>query len=132
RAMLFGFDTNRLKAVAFGVAGALGGAAGMLYAPQQGLVTPQSIGFVLSADLVIWAAVGGRGKLLGPVVGTIVIGVLTSELRDRIDWWEILLALVFILVVLRFPQGLVGAVEPFWRRLGGHSVQLPRRAAGTR
>ncbi|MGE0803270.1 MAG: ATP-binding cassette domain-containing protein [Lautropia sp.] len=111
RAMLFGFDTNRLKAVAFGVSGALGGLAGMLYAPQQGLVTPQSCGFVLSADLVIWAAVGGRGKLLGPVIGAVVVGLLTSELRERIDWWEIVLALVFIIVVLRFPQGLAGALE---------------------
>ena len=62
RVMLFGFDTNRLKAVAFGVSGALGGLGGVLYAPQQGLVTPQLCGFVLSADLVIWAAVGGRGR----------------------------------------------------------------------
>ena len=45
RVVLFGFDTNRLKAVAFGVSGLLAGIGGALYAPQQGLVTPQLCGF---------------------------------------------------------------------------------------
>ena len=89
RVVLFGFDTNRLKAVAFGVSGLLAGIGGALYAPQQGLVTPQLCGFVLSADLVIWAAVGGRGKLLGPVLGALLIGAATSALRDSFRFWEI-------------------------------------------
>src|SRR5262249_38727220 len=66
RVAFFGFDTARLKAAAFGVSGALAGAAGVLYAPQQGLVTPEQCGFALSADLVIWTAVGGRRFVLGP------------------------------------------------------------------
>jgi branched-chain amino acid transport system permease protein len=83
-------------------------------------VTPQLCGFTLSADLVIWAAVGGRGRLLGPVLGAIVIGAATSGLRDRFQFWEIGLAIVFILVVLLFPQGAVGAFAPLERRwLGG-------------
>ena len=53
RVVLFGFDSNRLKAVAFGVSGLLAGIGGALYAPQQGLVTPQLAGFALSTDLVI-------------------------------------------------------------------------------
>ena len=92
RVVMFGFDSNRLKAVAFGVSGLLAGIGGALYAPQQGLVTPQLCGFALSADLVIWAAVGGRGRLLGPVLGAIVIGAATSALRDRFQFWEIGLA----------------------------------------
>ena len=118
RVVLFGFDTNRLKAVAFGVSGLLAGIGGALYAPQQGLVTPQLAGFALSADLVIWAAVGGRGRLLGPVLGAVVIGALTSSLRDRFQFWEITIAIVFILVVLLFPQGLIGAFTPLERWLG--------------
>ena len=71
RLKLFGFDTDQLKAVAFGVSGLMAGIGGAIYAPQQGIVTPQVIGFGLSADLVIWAAVGGRASLLGPVIGTL-------------------------------------------------------------
>ncbi|HEX7437774.1 MAG TPA: ATP-binding cassette domain-containing protein [Caldimonas sp.] len=117
RVVMFGFDTNRLKAVAFGVSGLLAGIGGALYAPQQGLVTPQLCGFALSADLVIWAAVGGRGRLLGPVLGAILIGALTSGLRDRFQFWEITIAVVFILVVLLFPQGLIGVFAPLERWL---------------
>ncbi len=134
RAAMFGFDTNRLKAVAFGASGLLAGIGGALYAPQQGLVTPQLCGFALSADLVIWAAVGGRGRLLGPVLGAIVIGALTSGLRDRFQFWEIGIAIVFILVVLLFPQGLVGVFAPlerWWDRGARRAapVAAPERSA---
>jgi branched-chain amino acid transport system permease protein len=134
RVAMFGFDTNRLKAVAFGASGLLAGLGGALYAPQQGLVTPQLCGFALSADLVIWAAVGGRGRLLGPVLGAIVIGALTSGLRDRFQFWEIGIAIVFIVVVLLFPHGLVGVLAPLERWWGrgarrSASVAAPERPA---
>src|SRR5262249_10883048 len=69
RLQLFGYDTNQLKSVAFGVSGLMAGIGGVIYAPQQAIVTPQVVGFGLSADLVIWVAVGGRPRPLGPVVG---------------------------------------------------------------
>jgi len=122
RVVMFGFDSNRLKAVAFAASGLLAGIGGTIYAPQQGLVTPQLVGFALSADLVIWAAVGGRARLLGPALGAVAIGVLASELRDRFPYWEIALAIVFIVVVLFFPEGLAGAFAPLAR--------LGRRTAG--
>jgi len=136
RVVLFGFDTNRLKAVAFGASGLLAGIGGALYAPQQGLVTPQLCGFALSADLVIWAAVGGRGRLLGPALGAIVVGVLASELRDRFPYWEIALALVFIGVVLLFPEGLAGMFVPLARRFArggppGAPIAAPARPETT-
>jgi branched-chain amino acid transport system permease protein len=118
RVVLFGFDTNRLKAVAFGVSGLLAGIGGALYAPQQGLVTPQLCGFVLSADLVIWAAVGGRGACSGRCWARCSSGALTSVLRDTFRFWEIAIALVFIGVVLVYPQGLIGVLAPLERRFG--------------
>ena len=132
RVALFGFDTNRLKAVAFGTSGLLAGIGGALYAPQQGLVTPQLCGFALSADLVIWAAVGGRGRLLGPMLGAIVVGALTSALRDRFRFWEIAIAIVFILVVLLFPQGLAGVVAPLGRLFARRRRALAPLAAPAR
>ena len=126
RVSSFGYDTANLKAAAFGVSGALAGAAGVLYAPQQGLVTPEQCGFALSADLVIWTAVGGRRFVLGPVVGTVLIGVLTAELRDRIGWWEIVVAAVFIAVVLWAPGGFAGLAATLgrtWRRAGGDAAR---------
>jgi branched-chain amino acid transport system permease protein len=112
RLQLFGFDTNQLKSVAFGVSGLIAGIGGAIYAPQQGIVTPQVVGFGLSADLVIWAAVGGRGSLLGPVIGTLVVGSLTAQLRDTFQFWEVLMAVFFIVIVLVFPKGIAGLAEP--------------------
>ncbi len=134
RLLLFGFDTNRLKAVAFGVSGLMAGVAGAIYAPEQGIVTPELVGFGLSADLVIWTAIGGRGSLLGPVIGTLVVGSLSSQLRDSFVYWEVLMAIFFIVVVLAFPQGIVGLtapLEPYFaarRRLREPITVSPRAA----
>jgi branched-chain amino acid transport system permease protein len=117
RLQLFGFDTNQLKAFAFAMSGLMAGIGGAVYAPQQGIVTPQAVGFALSADLVIWAAVGGRGSLLGPVVGTLLVGSLTAQLRDTLPFWEVLMAIFFIVIVLVFPKGVAGLAEPFARFL---------------
>jgi branched-chain amino acid transport system permease protein len=117
RLKLFGFDTDQLKAVAFGVSGFMAGIGGAIYAPQQGIVTPQVIGFGLSADFVIWAAVGGRSSLLGPVIGTLLVGSLTAQLRDTLPFWEVLMAVFFIVIVLAFPRGIAGLADPLVRRL---------------
>ena len=117
RLQLFGFDTNHLKAFAFGTSGLMAGIGGVIYAPQQGIVTPQAVGFGLSADLVIWTAVGGRGGLLGPVIGTLLVGSLTAQLRDTLPFWEVLMAGFFIVIVLAFPKGVAGLAEPLARFL---------------
>ena len=106
RLQFFGFRTSLLKAAAFAASGGLAGLAGALYAPHQGIVTPQAVGFLLSAELVIWTAVGGRFGLLGPVAGAVLIGFLASGLRDAFSYWEVVVALVFIAVVLYLPGGL--------------------------
>jgi branched-chain amino acid transport system permease protein len=117
RLQFFGFNTSGLKAVAFAVSAALAGLAGALYAPHQGIVTPQAVGFLLSAEFVIWTAVGGRASLAGPVAGAVIIGFLASELRDTFRYWEVIIGLVFIVVVLRLPQGFVGIAETLLNRI---------------
>ena len=134
RVRFCGFAVQNVKAVVFGISGVLAGIGGALYAPQQNLVTPQLCGFILSADLVIWAAVGGRATLYGPVVGAVLIGILTADLRDEITWWEVVLAAIFIVVVLYFRQGLMGFVEPLferlWRRPAARDIGGPARPPG--
>ena len=111
RLQCFGFRTSRLKALAFAVSAGVAGLAGALYAPHQGIVTPQAVGFLLSAELVIWTAVGGRASLAGPVLGAVAIGFLASGLRDAFLYWEVVVALVFVVVVLRWPGGMVGILR---------------------
>ena len=111
RLQFFGFRTSRLKALAFATSAAVAGLAGALYAPHQGIVTPQAMGFLLSAELVIWTAVGGRTSLAGPVLGAVAIGFLASGLRDAFLYWEVAVALVFVIVVLRWPDGWRGCSD---------------------
>ena len=129
RLTFFGYDTAFLKALAFGISGVLGGVAGVLYAPHQGLVTPNLAGFILSAELLIWTAVGGRKTLFGPVIGAILVGSLTAELRDVIPIWELMVAALFIFVVLFLPDGIAGWPERlfqrvFGRRFSGDEINL--------
>ncbi|WP_420583524.1 ABC transporter permease subunit [Ruegeria sp.] len=112
RLSYLGFDPNLLKTAALGISGFLGGVAGVLYAPINNLVTPDLFGFALSTNFVIWVAIGGRMTLYGPVLGAIGIGLLTATLRDRIDYWEVVLAVIFMATVLYFKWGLLGHFEP--------------------
>jgi branched-chain amino acid transport system permease protein len=106
RLQLLGFVTQRIKGVAFAASAAIAALAGGLFASHQGIVTPTSTGFGLSAELVILAAIGGRFHVLGPLVGAVLVGWASAELRDRFPYWEIVMALGFILVVLKAPGGL--------------------------
>ena len=130
RLQLFGFDTSMLKAAAYAISAGVAGLAGALYAPHQGIVTPQAVGFLLSAELVIWTAVGGRTGLAGPVIGAVAIGFLAAGLRDAFLYWEVLVALVFIIVVLKWPSGMVGmlgAARSFTGK-GSRPAESSRRA----
>ena len=116
RTQFLGINTSLVKAAAFAISGAIAGLAGAFFAPHQGIVTPQVVGFILSAELVIWAAVGGRFGFIGPIVGAVLIGFLASGLRDSFAYWEVGVALVFILVVLRMPGGISGMITSLLRR----------------
>lgn len=106
-----GFATYRIKAAAFALSAFITAVAGSLFACHQGIVTPQAIGFILSAEFIIWAAVGGKKHPLGPLIGAVGIGLLSNELKDSFIWWEVLIALLFLFVVVILPGGLLDLVQ---------------------
>lgn len=117
RLQLFGFPTHIIKACAFGFSAIIAALAGGLFASHQGIVTPTSTGFGLSAELVILTAVGGRFHVLGPLIGAVIVGWASAELRDSFPYWELLLAVTFILVVLKAPGGIAELLESAFRRV---------------
>lgn len=116
RLQFFGFATDRMKAMAFGLSALCAAAAGMLFAPHQGIVTPQSVGFLLSTELVIWAAVGGKSSPVGALLGAVLVGYASAELRDNFAYWEVVVAILFMVVVRFLPQGLAGLVARLFSR----------------
>jgi len=97
---------------AFVVAAGLAGLAGMLYAPQVGIITPAQIGVLPSLEMVIWVAVGGRGSLAGAVLGAVVVNYGRSILTNYFpELWPFIVGGLFVLVVLLFPDGLVGIIR---------------------
>ncbi|MEP2531032.1 ATP-binding cassette domain-containing protein [Shimia sp.] len=131
RMQLLGFPTHVIKGAAFAFSAMIAALAGGLFASHQGIVTPTSTGFALSAELVILTAVGGRFHVLGPLIGAVVVGWASAELRDSFPYWELLMAVLFILVVLKAPGGIAELIEAAFRRIWPKPANetLPAHAA---
>jgi urea ABC transporter permease protein UrtC len=111
RTKSLGYNTARYKTQVFAVSGALAGIAGALFATLAQFVSPPLTGFVLSTEVVIWVAVGGRELLLGAIVGSIVVNAASTVLSSAIATQYILvLGLIFIAVVVTFRKGIMGYV----------------------
>ena len=107
---MLGYATDRIKANAFAFSALLASIAGALFSAHQGIVTPQAMGFLLSTEFVIWAAVGGKATALGPLLGAVIVGYASAELRAQFLYWEVAVAAMFIGVVLFLPNGVAGLV----------------------
>jgi urea transport system permease protein len=115
RVLFSGYSPPDYKLFVFVVSAALAGLAGMLYVPQVGIITPAQIGVLPSLEMVIWVAVGGRGTLVGAIIGAVGVNFARSVLTNYFpELWPFFLGGLFIAVVLMFPDGLVG----LFRRTG--------------
>jgi urea transport system permease protein len=119
RAELLGYDPRAYKLATFTIGGALAGFAGCLFANWGSFVSPTIFGLAQSAQIIIWVIVGGRGTLIGPVIGCIGIQWLSAALGANqpsggSDWWSkifanapLILGIILIAFVLLVPKGLV-------------------------
>ncbi len=112
RVRFSGYSPANYKLFVFVVSAALAGLAGALYVPQVGIITPSQIGVIPSIEMVIWVAVGGRGTLVGAVVGAIGVNWARSFLTTSYpDLWLIFLGSLFVGVVLLIPDGIMGSLR---------------------
>ncbi len=110
RVLFSGYSPAHYKLFVFVVSAALAGVAGALYAPQVGIITPARIGVLPSIEMVVWVAAGGRGTLVGAVLGAIGVNWTQSWLTTSYpDLWLLFLGALFMGVVLFFPDGVLGA-----------------------
>lgn len=108
RADSIGIDLRKLQWFAFAGAGALAGLAGGLYVFSKGSVSPEVMGIPRSVDGLVMVLLGGVQTLTGPVVGAAILTWLQDEVARRIEFWRAVLGLVIIVLVVVFPQGIVG------------------------
>ena len=120
-----------LKTIVFALSGGIAGIAGALFTPQVGIISPTMMGIVPSIEIAIWVAVGGRGVLLGAIVGAILVNGAKSGLSESFPAiWQYFLGLLFIGAVLVFPAGIMGLLRgEGWRRPEWLSMEQLRAAA---
>ncbi len=115
-----GFNPVPFKTIVFLVAGALCGISGALYTVQSGIVSPQYMSISFSIEMVIWVAVGGRGTLVGPIIGATVVNYLRSLVSEALpEAWLFVQGALFIFVVVLMPDGIYG-----WITKGGFRTFL--------
>jgi urea transport system permease protein len=115
-----GFNPVPFKTIVFLVAGALCGISGALYTVQSGIVSPQYMSIAFSIEMVIWVAVGGRGTLVGPIIGAVVVNYLRSLVSEALpEAWLFVQGALFIFVVVLMPDGIYG-----WITKGGLTTFL--------
>lgn len=130
RVRFLGYHVESYKLFVFTLTAVIAGIAGALYYPQAGIINPAEIAPIASIYLAVWVAIGGRGRLYGAVLGTVVVTLLSSWFTGGgapninlggytlqwTDWWLVLLGLSFVAVTLFAPQGLGGLVDRIFRR----------------
>jgi urea transport system permease protein len=120
RTRFLGYRVEYVKLFAFVVSAIMAGIAGALYVPQVGIINPGEFEPGNSIEVVIWAAVGGRGTLIGPIIGAILVNLGKSWFTSALpDLWLFALGALFVLVTLFMPKGIVG----LWSQFRGASRQ---------
>ena len=129
-----GYNPTLFKTIVFAMAGGLAGIGGALYTVQSGIVSPQYMTVPFSIEMVIWVAVGGRGTLVGAILGAVVINYAKSLVSEALPQsWLFIQGGLFILVVTALPEGVIGwfrgeGPSNWLNRLGiaRHSTTYPR------
>lgn len=126
RVLFSGYATARYKLFVFVLVAAITGLAGALYVPQVGIINPSEMTPEKSIEAVVWVAVGGRGTLLGPILGAIFVNALKSwATRAAPELWLYILGGLFIGVVLLLPGGIISLPAKF----KAFAAKLRRRPA---
>ena len=109
RLMFCGYDPKGFKLLVWTLSAVLCGLAGALYVPQVGIINPGEMSPTNSIEAAIWVALGGRGTLIGPVIGAVGVNGAKSLFTVMMpEYWQLFLGLIFIGVTLFLPRGVMG------------------------
>ncbi|WP_353091537.1 urea ABC transporter permease subunit UrtC, partial [Methylibium sp.] len=112
RVMFCGYEPLNYKLAIWTLSAVMCGIAGALYVPQVGIINPGEMSPAASIEIAIWAAVGGRATLIGPIVGAFFVNFAKSWFTQVFpEFWLYFLGALFIAVTLFLPDGIVGGVK---------------------
>jgi urea transport system permease protein len=112
RVMFSGYSTLGYKLTIWTISAMMCGVAGALYVPQVGIINPSEMSPANSIEIAIWAAVGGRATLIGPIIGAFIVNGAKSWLTVTYpEFWLYFLGALFIGVTLFLPDGVVGLIK---------------------
>jgi len=124
-----GYETTRYKLFVFTLSAVLCGIAGALYVPQVGIINPGEMSPASSIEIAIWVAAGGRGTLLGPLLGAVAVNGAKSWLTVAFpEAWLYALGLMFILITRYLPRGLLSLLVRAPRRVRAPASERPSSA----
>ena len=124
RTRFSGYQVANYKTFVYSLSALFTGIAGALFVPFSGIISPSEMSISNSIDMAIWVAVGGRGNLIGAVIGALVVNITKTLVSESFpEIWSYFIGSIFVLVVLFLPRGLTGvfadAKEFAKRKLAG-------------
>ena len=113
-----GYNPAVIKTIVFMLSAAIAGIAGALFTPQVGIISPTQLDIVASIEIVIWVAVGGRGTIIGAVLGALLVNFGKTTISSaNPDIWQLIMGTLFVGVVMMFPVGVVGTIQRWFGRV---------------
>ena len=129
RTYFSGYNVSRYKTFIYVLSAVFAGIAGAVFVNFNGSITPSQMTIAYSITMVIWVAVGGRGTIIGAVIGAFLINLCEYNLSSggMVEVWQYIIGAVFCITILFFKGGIVGLVSeqiPAWiRKLGGKASE---------
>jgi branched-chain amino acid transport system permease protein len=123
-----GINIMGYKVLAFVIGCMFAGLGGVLYTYNVGSIQPSSFTLIQSAYYLVYVAVGGSINVFGPILGALVLNILSEFLRPVKEFEPIVFALILIGAVLLLKGGLIGPVEMLWRRTNAITARVRRKA----
>lgn len=123
-----GINVTRAKLVAFLIGSLFAGVGGALYAPYVGFVSPRSFDLLVSLNIWLMVAFGGRGTIFGPVLGAVILAPVPYLLQDYYMVKDILYGALIIAIILFMPDGIASGLSALRRRATPAPAAAPHRA----
>jgi urea transport system permease protein len=116
RTRFLGYKVESYKLVVFTLSACMAGVAGALYVPQVGIINPSEFAPANSIEEAVWVAVGGRGTLIGAILGAVVVNYGKTYFTSGVlaPYWLFVLGSLFVGVTLLLPRGIVGTLQHWW------------------